>query len=1164
MRQAFILALATLAVCAAGVYAADGIAISTHRIGEGDQGAGVGPSMFGDLIRHDIKDNRVVKSSVLYAGKARGAAINQTGDKVAFLKLDGPICVVNMDGTGLKGLKNAKNHNASAMDWPIGDWVYYSEEGETPDGVWNAKSKADTPDKRTIRRINVVTGEDELVGMTPFRIWQMSLTAYARKGSGKFAITKRLLDFSDPARTLNRHAVRCGTAVSPSGRHVSESVHGHCGFRIMNWDFDTEIRDFYINEWNPIDNDGRRYIYRPRWSVNSEKWIILTHGNNFCATSQTNMVLYNWMDGEQIQVTNNSAQGNENDEGEDFWLVGVSNELGIGFTEGEAPYTVELGSGAQGGRWAWDYGDGTKETAPVGRHTYTKAGTYGVTAAQGDRVLRQTIYVRLQRPPQVDCVDVLDDRNLFITFDERIQLKDAKVVLASTGAPVKRFALNTASRALVKSDAANTIGRTLLIELQDALDAEEDALKIEGVFDTAQQPNPLAQKSIPISPPAWPSRRAGLVFLWQTYDKPSFQYDGVGKAFAGAQMSRWKRVRYDRDGAMLLEGGVAHAVDSGKGIVGKCYKTGRFSIEAVVTPANVQQGRAAPPRRMITLSGGGGPGDINFSLDQAGERLVLSLRTGAGKGAKRSVQRVDLCALTDGVRNHVVVSYAPGGLACYLNGKAVLQTDEVKGALAWEATGPESGLSFGGTRGTTGPWLGKLQGVAVYSRAIDAGEAAENFAAYRTIIRSRPAVPKIEVRARLSAKSTTPRPEDIAPYRNALVVYEYNLEKVLSGKYTQKKIRVAHWGLLDGDPTRITRPEVGDRAEFTVEAFADHPDLEAETLWDTLDENYGLRLYVDTNVWPTGPPRIAAITVRPGEVWLPPGHKLEFRAETFDQYGNPIDAPVQWSVVPGGKLYLEVFYWGGIYLDHHKQKGSGSIDGNGLFAGDGKLGVVTVVASGAEDPFVKGAASVAMDNYPSITPCIDEPMTFGPFAGDLDRIRIYDRALTAEQIASHARGQPLAGEGLVGDWTFDELRDGIFPNEAGKGLGGRIVGKVEHVTGGHGGCVRFNGGRVEVAQDERLDFSHACTLEAWVLPKGRPSGKLINKAWSGAIRGFSLLLDGGPRSMGMHGWLVASYNFPAEEWTHLACVYNVNGVRKLYVDGRLLAEMKPRPIVIRE
>jgi len=276
----------------------------------------------------------VVKSGVIYRGRARGACINHTGDKVAFLKLDGHVCVIGIDGKGFRELANTKNHRGSAMDWPTGDWVYYTEEARPPRGgfkdivdtdkkTWGQRLREQLRDQRTIRRVNVMTGEDERVGSTSGPIWQLYLTANATKGSGKFATTGALMDFSNPGRNLNRRGLACGSGVSCQGNYVCEidPTTSHDHLRIWDWNLTGILRLIRVNQFNPTHNDGRKHFYRPRWAVNSEKWLVLTHGTDSNCGYQSNMVLYNWMDQTQVQVTNNPLKSNENDEGEDFWLM---------------------------------------------------------------------------------------------------------------------------------------------------------------------------------------------------------------------------------------------------------------------------------------------------------------------------------------------------------------------------------------------------------------------------------------------------------------------------------------------------------------------------------------------------------------------------------------------------------------------------------------------------------------------------------------------------------------------------------------------------------------------------------------------------------------------------------------------------------------------------
>ena len=88
----------------------------------------------------------------------------------------------------------------------------------------------------------------------------------------------------------------------------------------------------------------------------------------------------------------------------------------------------------------------------------------------------------------------------------------------------------------------------------------------------------------------------------------------------------------------------------------------------------------------------------------------------------------------------------------------------------------------------------------------------------------------------------------MAPYRNALVVNEYSVDKVLKGVYAGKTIRVAQWGMLDLKPTPLAAQEPGTSVKLVLETFADHDELVPELISDTLKENFDLTLYTDVNL----------------------------------------------------------------------------------------------------------------------------------------------------------------------------------------------------------------------------------------------------------------------------------------------------------------------------
>ena len=78
--------------------AVSGFALTTHRPGVGDHGFGVAPSTFGEIVRHDIKDNRVVGSRVIYPGKARvPRVINNIGIKSMYAATQKKLTTVDQE-----------------------------------------------------------------------------------------------------------------------------------------------------------------------------------------------------------------------------------------------------------------------------------------------------------------------------------------------------------------------------------------------------------------------------------------------------------------------------------------------------------------------------------------------------------------------------------------------------------------------------------------------------------------------------------------------------------------------------------------------------------------------------------------------------------------------------------------------------------------------------------------------------------------------------------------------------------------------------------------------------------------------------------------------------------------------------------------------------------
>ena len=525
---------------------------------------------------------------------------------------------------------------------------------------------------------------------------------------------------------------------------------------------------------------------------------------------------------------------------------------GLGNYAGEAPFTVEVPAfRLPAGSWQWDFGDGTeKGSGPfsASQHAYTKPGRYTITAKQGDRIIKGRVEVQEHKAPIITDAQLYDSTHLSVHFNKRVRLSDPRVVLKSGVA--------------VKSAQLDVEEQELIIELQDKL-AQNDELELSGITDLAQVPLPLAAKGVSVARSAWPSRRDDLVFLFETRKAPHFFYDPKNGVFRELDLNKAREATFDRDGVMAFYGGAIFAVASETGAVARCIQSKQLSIEAVITPP-FAQGTSQLTARILWYGRGGADQygrSIGMALCQEGDKLVIYFRNKPVTGKPDDSSRIELCALAMGRPNHIVISCQPGRLVCYLDGKPVKETSELGDGPYWTVNSDSSrGCTFGSESGIQGmrrppeSWQGKLEGIAIYSRTMDAAEAARNCELSLQRVRGRPVLPQTEVHATLTATTPTPTIVQIAPYRSALLAYEYTVDQVLKGDAALKKVRVFQWGIVDHKLKPVTAAAKGTKAHLLLESFNDHPELGAELQRDGLPDDDSVLYFAEVDAFiPPGP-----------------------------------------------------------------------------------------------------------------------------------------------------------------------------------------------------------------------------------------------------------------------------------------------------------------------
>ena len=320
----------------------------------------------------------------------------------------------------------------------------------------------------------------------------------------------------------------------------------------------------------------------------------------------------------------------------------------------------------------------------------------------------------------------------------------------------------------------------------------------------------------------WPGSRKGLLFEWRDNKDNNQFVDGAGKS-RNVQLKAEGGARFGPNGEMHILGG-AFVPDGtfNKEIRDACKKSDQIAIEAIVTTSRVPQ---YGPARIISFSRN--PAKRNFTFGQNGDSLVLRLQT---SNTSRNGIDFKLASIRPEAPYHVVVTYKPGLLVCYVNGKIASQTSFEKGSFdKWH--GSSYSLIFGNEVGGVRPWEGYLDSVAIYSRFIDAAEAAKKFELAGTRIAGRPKIERKVVKAEMLQKVDSPPVEAITPYRRALVINRYRVTEASDSTLVNQTVQVAEWALLDAKiPASYARAKPGEVREMNLEPYDAHPQLESERL----------------------------------------------------------------------------------------------------------------------------------------------------------------------------------------------------------------------------------------------------------------------------------------------------------------------------------------------
>lgn len=172
-------------------------------------------------------------------------------------------------------------------------------------------------------------------------------------------------------------------------------------------------------------------------------------------------------------------------------------------------------------------------------------------------------------------------------------------------------------------------------------------------------------------------------------------------------------VHSTQSGVRIGDGGKLYSLAAGRRLAVRIKRSGVFSVEAVLAPADTKH---AGPARIVSLSRDGGV--RNFTLGQEHDQWVVRLRTSENDDNGCSPE-LPMKGLSTS-RTHVAVTYDGRAVRLYLNGELRETRKEVRGDLdRWDPSYP---LVLGNEYAERRDWAGVIRFVAFYDRVLSAEE----------------------------------------------------------------------------------------------------------------------------------------------------------------------------------------------------------------------------------------------------------------------------------------------------------------------------------------------------------------------------------------------------------------------------------------------------------
>lgn len=328
---------------------------------------------------------------------------------------------------------------------------------------------------------------------------------------------------------------------------------------------------------------------------------------------------------------------------------------------------------------------------------------------------------------------------------------------------------------------------------------------------TALTQNPVVT-TLPATAP-WPLTRDALHFSWENIaasDAAPDPFTLHGHATPGPH------------GSLDISAGWADTtVEALAPFTSAASATGSLTIEALITE------RTTPAPVSLRLLNLRLPDHRDaLALYRVDRTLVLRILTGTGLTERHTLTTL---AIDPDRPFSATLTLHAGHATFYLDGQKMKDIPlDQPGLQSWH----HLRLLAGDPTPYGNPWTGRIERIALYSRALADAEVADAWRATQALLTLRPRPTTLKVKARLLEFPALPPAPHNTPRQ--LHASAWEIEQTYLGYLKPGRITLLQWSVLDGKPAPLPQIKPGQSIELLIEPLDDRPELRAVPAHNTL------------------------------------------------------------------------------------------------------------------------------------------------------------------------------------------------------------------------------------------------------------------------------------------------------------------------------------------